>query len=469
MTGGSNKTGGRRSFGKGRRSGQGQQNTPRFYGATAALKGVMFDTGVDRQAETYIKNLKRIADYVGANMKHHGADVRIVVENLADPILEEPEDPADDATRTQVRMWEKQVDCYIKRLETLNENKKTLFSIILGQCTEGMKYKLAGEEEWEITKQNFDSIGLLKTLKNIMYSFGTRKDLAHALHDASMEWYGLRQRQGENNNSYQERFISVTEMMLEQNKNFGVFSELIQECFPANTEITPEMISEKKEEARDRYIATAYILRSDRTRYQELINRLMNSTTVGGASEYPTSLPEAVHIMDEFKGTRTPTGAGRGDVMTFAQTAETMTTTTKSSGKNAGRSGFRENQTDGQSTSGNTNSQVIPGNNGRVFDHIQCHRCNQMGHYASNCPATDEELPSIRNEEANATTTNVEEVENANDNDDSPTEEIQDESKYSFFAHMNYGLVTSTLIECGRDGNENSMVEQMCYNNSASN
>ncbi len=102
MTGGNNKTGGRRSFGKGRRSVQGQQNTPRFYGATAALKGVMFDTGVDRQAETYIKNLKRIADYVGANMKHHGADVRFVVENLADPMFEEPEDPADDANENAI-------------------------------------------------------------------------------------------------------------------------------------------------------------------------------------------------------------------------------------------------------------------------------------------------------------------------------------------------------------------------------
>ena len=50
-----------------------------------------------------------------------------------------------------------------------------------------MKYKLAGEEDWEDIKQNFGSIQLLKTIKDIMYSFGTRKDLAHALHNAYME------------------------------------------------------------------------------------------------------------------------------------------------------------------------------------------------------------------------------------------------------------------------------------------
>lgn len=90
-------------------------------------------------------------------------------------------------------------------------------------------------------------------------------------------------------------------------------------------------MTEKKQDVRDRFIGTAYLLRTDRTRYQELINRLMNITTVGSENEYPVSLGNAIQILDEFRGTNAPTGAGSGDVMIFAQSSEAITTSTKGS------------------------------------------------------------------------------------------------------------------------------------------
>jgi hypothetical protein len=56
----------------------------------------------------YTKTVKEIAEYVGRTYKYSG-DIRLAVENLVLPDAIEPDDPPADATRTQVRIWEKKL------------------------------------------------------------------------------------------------------------------------------------------------------------------------------------------------------------------------------------------------------------------------------------------------------------------------------------------------------------------------
>ena len=46
------------------------------------------------------------------------------------------------ATRTQVRIWEKQVDEHVKQEVHLVENLKTVYSLIYGQCSDALRMKL---------------------------------------------------------------------------------------------------------------------------------------------------------------------------------------------------------------------------------------------------------------------------------------------------------------------------------------
>jgi hypothetical protein len=87
-----------------------------FEGKCKGLKGHTHDVSDPRQAaDVYIKTMKEIAEYVGRTYKY-GADMRTAIEGLTLLTFDEPTDPVAGATRTQVRIWEKQVDEFIRTI-----------------------------------------------------------------------------------------------------------------------------------------------------------------------------------------------------------------------------------------------------------------------------------------------------------------------------------------------------------------
>jgi hypothetical protein len=53
-----------------------------------------------------------------------------------------PSDPSDKATKTELRLWEKKVDDSAKREAYLEENIRTLYSLVWGQCTKVVRVKI---------------------------------------------------------------------------------------------------------------------------------------------------------------------------------------------------------------------------------------------------------------------------------------------------------------------------------------
>ena len=63
--------------------------------------GHIFDCTDVRQSDQYSKTVKEIAEFVGRTYKY-GADARSAIEHLVRPNLQEPSDPPDNATKTQL-------------------------------------------------------------------------------------------------------------------------------------------------------------------------------------------------------------------------------------------------------------------------------------------------------------------------------------------------------------------------------
>jgi hypothetical protein len=139
----------------------------RFEGECEELKGHIYDCSDARQADLYTKTNKAIAGHVGRNYKYSG-DIRSVVDNLELPAITEPEDPDENATKTRLRIWEKQVDEFVRRETELRENVKTLYSLVWGQCTDIMKQKLEASDDFEDIALEQNGLELLKAIKNIV-------------------------------------------------------------------------------------------------------------------------------------------------------------------------------------------------------------------------------------------------------------------------------------------------------------
>jgi hypothetical protein len=77
-------------------------------------------------------------------------------------VLVEPTDPPPNAMHTQVRIWEKQVDEHMKRETMLEENLKTVYSLINGQCSDVLWAKLESRPNHATIEGAADSIGLQK-------------------------------------------------------------------------------------------------------------------------------------------------------------------------------------------------------------------------------------------------------------------------------------------------------------------
>jgi hypothetical protein len=88
--------------------------TAKFEGRCEELSGHIYDYASLRQAvDMFTKTTREVCEYVG-RMYKYGANTKTVLETLAMPIFAEPTDPAANASCTQVRIWEKQVDEHVK-------------------------------------------------------------------------------------------------------------------------------------------------------------------------------------------------------------------------------------------------------------------------------------------------------------------------------------------------------------------
>ena len=232
----------------------------KFEGKCDDLKGYIYDCTDAKQADAYTKTTKEIAEYVGRTYKY-GSDARRSIEKLTTVTIERPADPPDNAGRTDIRIWEKEVDEFVRRKSNLFENLKTIYSLVWGQCTEYMRQKLEATDDYEEMSDGFDSIMLLKTIKDIAYSFqGQNKDLAQALHEAKRRFYLIVQGRGATTQQYLEQFTNVVDVVEHSGGQVGIEPALESALAEERGKNVEDLTPQEKGEAQSRYLGAASIL-----------------------------------------------------------------------------------------------------------------------------------------------------------------------------------------------------------------
>jgi hypothetical protein len=110
---------------------------------------------------------------------------------------------ADDIDK---KIWEKEIDEYLKRKSNHESNCRTLFSLIHGQCTDYLKAKLEALAGYPSMKENFNVFKIIKAVKGVTFRLEDSKHHLDALHEAHIRFYTLRQGRDMNNDKYLELF-----------------------------------------------------------------------------------------------------------------------------------------------------------------------------------------------------------------------------------------------------------------------
>jgi hypothetical protein len=142
--------------------------------------------------DMYVRTTKEIAIYAGSKLKF-GNDTKLSIESMTKITLPKPVDPPKNADMTDTKIWEHKVVNYVKREGSLDENLKTVYTIVYGQCTELLKTRLKTRSDFDDVREAGDVIALLGMIKKIVFSLDGDKYAPMAVYQAIRKLCNMKQ------------------------------------------------------------------------------------------------------------------------------------------------------------------------------------------------------------------------------------------------------------------------------------
>jgi hypothetical protein len=347
-------------------------------GKIAELKGFVYDVTSGNPAESFQRTTENIAEYVARTVSHGSeyrtALVQLQLEELVKPARPVASTPGGTVDQFDVEEWKAELKKYNSKLEAREENQGTVFSIILGQCTNSMRDQLRAEPTWNEVDEKSDVIGLLKLIQSNSNVKQPRRFHPHHLFDA------------------QKEFLTFTQGSLSVTEYYNAFKDRLEHlerlCGPigqdeirVNEYIRTELgISGGRSSAsrddvdralagcREQYIATIFLFNANRDKYGGLQRSLENNYLVLGIP-YPSTLIEAHKVLIDFipEPSQSLPNRQQTSAPVFVQNEEQEVGNRSGRGSRGGQSGAGRGRSGGYSSIGrggpnnnSTNNNTTP-------------------------------------------------------------------------------------------------------------
>ena len=341
-----------------------------FKGNTVDMNGHVFqlfsESGNEKQFQ---RTLEVLAEYIKKNCDY-SEDVLCLTKYSDQPAVKVLDAPDDAATKIELDMWMIQYKEYLLRVKILTKSLKTLHAVIWGQCSIAMQGKLKSMTGYETADDTTDCVWLLANIKGAAFSFDDEKYLFSSLDDCLKKFMGYRQNEDDDLLAYLASF----KVLYEVYEHYGgvlTGGEIVLSALPATA--TPITTKAKLALVRDRFLAFAFIKRSDPKKYGAYIADLANDFS-RGMWEYPANLQGAYKLLSSYNPPPTQ--------KYFAKTVPpTVTHSVVHSPSVASVTGTVGDVTFAQAVTG-----PVAGSDGITRPKISCNKCNSHGHFPDKCP-----------------------------------------------------------------------------------
>jgi hypothetical protein len=253
----------------------------KFAGKCDGLSGFVNDCSDGKQLDRFNIVTKEIAEYVGREYRF-GGDIRWTIQNLSIYKEDEPKECANTTSGVKKIMWESRVDEFIKREYKLKDNCQAAYLLVMGQCTEYMRAKLAATIGYQDMETQSDLIKLIKTIKGLSFQVEGQKSKTRGRLLAHRRFHQLTQDRDMTNARFLEKFLTSVSVLEQYGGTLGRDEGGIEDDIAKGGYTMPASDKETQtasDTARDKFLGMAYMLSVDRYRYGTLLDELENDTT----------------------------------------------------------------------------------------------------------------------------------------------------------------------------------------------
>lgn len=298
-----------------------------------------------------------------------GQTVSKILDTFEDVTIEEPaaltvEERQDELVLTR---WREKVKRHVGREENLQAGKVKLYSTIWKLLSDGMKNKLAGSEGFETRNEESDVVWLVNRVRALVTNFDSNKPEVQSVRRTLERILTYRQGDRVDNAEYVKNLMSLIKVYEQYCGPYGVHiveinrieTVLSQARDEAGDALTDRVKAVRRKAAirafREKAVAMQIIEGACSKRYSAFKRTLTLHYGVDN-NLYPETIDKAINALNVAES-ELPNHYRKGrreDGLTFAQVED---------------------------------GGAVAGTNGKVVEHITCHKCKKIGHYANKCPS----------------------------------------------------------------------------------
>jgi hypothetical protein len=142
----------------------------KFVGRSDDLKGFIYDIALSKGGVAYTRTTEEIARYVvGEKYTTTGSYIRTAILTLNVPAPARPIAPVATGTPPAVdavdqEIFKEKIPMYVKVEASIETTMKSLYDLLWGQCSETIRSRLRGHDDYTNYSANADSMALLKAI-----------------------------------------------------------------------------------------------------------------------------------------------------------------------------------------------------------------------------------------------------------------------------------------------------------------